>query len=115
MLHLNAEILPRAAPDVNRLARPATLIVTMTSCATCGRAWPAKYRVCPDDGTALVASERASADMTARSDGALALQAAPDEELAPGTFAGDYQIDLKIGEGGMGTVYGAHHALIGKR
>jgi serine/threonine-protein kinase len=52
---------------------------------------------------------------TTTSDGALALQTAPDEELAPGSLAGDYRIEQKIGEGGMGTVYGARHSLIGKR
>jgi serine/threonine-protein kinase len=36
-------------------------------------------------------------------------------ELAPGTEVGGYVIDNKIGEGGMGQVYGAKHPRIGKR
>jgi tRNA A-37 threonylcarbamoyl transferase component Bud32 len=40
--------------------------------------------------------------------------ATPDE-LAPGTLAGDYRIEEKIGEGGMGMVYRAIHPMIGKR
>ncbi|HET9989952.1 MAG TPA: serine/threonine-protein kinase, partial [Kofleriaceae bacterium] len=32
-----------------------------------------------------------------------------------GSLAGEYRIEHKIGEGGMGTVYGARHTLIGKR
>jgi serine/threonine-protein kinase len=44
--------------------------------------------------------------------------AAPPEDdvyLEPGTQLGEYQIEAKIGEGGMGVVYAAVHPLIGKR
>jgi serine/threonine-protein kinase len=37
------------------------------------------------------------------------------DEIAPGTRVGEYEIVQKIGEGGMGMVYGALHPLIGKR
>jgi len=52
--------------------------------------------------------------------GALApdLQQTPllsDEDLAPGSLVGEYRIEKKIGEGGMGAVYGAKHPVIGKR
>ncbi len=36
-------------------------------------------------------------------------------ELSPGTEVGGYVVEAKIGEGGMGVVYGAHHPRIGKR
>ncbi len=36
-------------------------------------------------------------------------------ELAPGMMVGDYQIEAKIGTGGMGEVFSAVHPLIGKR
>jgi serine/threonine-protein kinase len=72
--------------------------------------------VCPDDGSALVPGDATPADTTQlTTSGALALQTVADEELAPGTLVGEYQIEHKIGEGGMGTVYGARHPLIGKR
>ena len=39
----------------------------------------------------------------------------PNEDLPVGSLAGEYRIEKKIGEGGMGSVYGARHPLIGKR
>ncbi len=39
----------------------------------------------------------------------------PGGELPSGTTVGEYVIDKKIGEGGMGVVYSATHPLIGKR
>ncbi|HTR52043.1 MAG TPA: serine/threonine-protein kinase, partial [Kofleriaceae bacterium] len=35
--------------------------------------------------------------------------------LEPGTMLGDYRIEGKLGEGGMGVVFSAIHPLIGKR
>jgi serine/threonine-protein kinase len=40
---------------------------------------------------------------------------AEDAELQAGTEVAGYVIDAKIGQGGMGKVYGAHHPRIGKR
>jgi serine/threonine protein kinase len=36
-------------------------------------------------------------------------------KLSAGTLVGEYQILRRIGEGGMGTVYGAVHPIIGKK
>ena len=36
-------------------------------------------------------------------------------DVAPGTMVGEYRIESKIGEGGMGAVYAAVHPLIGKK
>ncbi len=38
-----------------------------------------------------------------------------DAEMALGTQVGEYQVTCKLGEGGMGTVFGAVHPLIGKK
>jgi eukaryotic-like serine/threonine-protein kinase len=52
-------------------------------------------------------------DQTAASPVSPALLAAP--ELDPGAMVGDYRIESKVGEGGMGVVYAAVHPVIGKR
>jgi serine/threonine-protein kinase len=36
-------------------------------------------------------------------------------DLLPGAMVGEYRVDKKIGEGGMGSVYSATHPMIGKR
>jgi serine/threonine-protein kinase len=37
-----------------------------------------------------------------------------DPELDPGSFAGDYRVDVPIGSGAFGTVYRGEHPVIGK-
>ncbi|NVB85742.1 MAG: protein kinase [Kofleriaceae bacterium] len=83
----------------------------MGACPRCGRQWPDGYQRCPEDGSTL-----APMMMTAATNsGALALAPQSDEDLPAGSLAGEYRIEKKIGEGGMGSVYGARHPLIGKR
>ncbi len=64
--------------------------------------------------TQLEQSEPASASCSARPrpTGPVAV---PPTGLAPQTRLGDWLIDRQIGAGGMGIVYAATHALIGKR
>src|SRR5262245_23883709 len=79
----------------------------MPGCPQCGRQWPDSYQRCPDDGATLIATHAGSA--------APELAYPSDEDLPVGSQAGEYRIEKKIGEGGMGAVYGARHPLIGKR
>jgi hypothetical protein len=46
---------------------------------------------------------------------AVAVQFVPGGDLQPGTVVGEYRVEGKLGEGGMGAVYSAVHPLIGKK
>src|SRR5258708_5736329 len=83
----------------------------MAVCGQCQRVWPDGYVACPDDGTRLVVTQLTVGGSTR------GFSTAPSTsvELAAGSLAGEDRIETKIGEGGMGTVYGARHPLIGKR
>jgi serine/threonine-protein kinase len=72
---------------------------TPKACPACGVRYPAEFKVCPRDATALVEPEVAEA---------------PDE-LVGVTLAGTYTIVRVIGEGGMGRVYEARHTRIGSK
>ncbi len=78
---------------------------------------------CPDDGMSLTMAADATVHPSAGHGGSAAAQAlaeaAPDPDVVPdlmaGFIVGEYRIDKKIGEGGMGAVYAAVHPMIGKR
>ena len=88
---------------------------------------PGKPRPRPPGGedlTDLTAVPASWADVAVAGEGdsratqeTAALPAAPGVayELAPGARLGEYEIERKIGEGGMGVVFSAIHPLIGKR
>src|SRR5687768_3541605 len=82
----------------------------MAGCPNCGRQWPDGYQRCPDDGTSLFPHAPSASGSAAPQ-----LSYDPNEDLPVGSLAGEYRIEKKIGEGGMGSVYGARHPLIGKR
>ncbi|MGE0550752.1 MAG: serine/threonine protein kinase [Kofleriaceae bacterium] len=98
----------------------------MPVCRKCKKEWPAEMTACPDDGwsfTVEVDQTQAPQDhgwganaTNATNAGNLAVaQPSEDSDLRPGTVVGEYRIEKKIGEGGMGAVYGAIHPLIGKK
>ena len=115
----------------------------MPICRTCNKQWPEGTNVCPDDGfvftmdfdgdTAMAASPPPPVTASATgarpavvphgsASAAVAVAEAPmnddfpmSTELVAGMVVGEYRIDKKIGEGGMGAVYSATHPMIGKR
>jgi serine/threonine-protein kinase len=87
----------------------------MAGCPQCGKHWPDDYQRCPEDGAALRASAMGMTSAAQTGAAVPALAPKSDEDLPAGSVAGEYRIEKKIGEGGMGSVYGARHPVIGKR
>jgi len=89
-------------------------------CPTCHDSFPDDTGSCPRDGTTLVVTQ-ALADAATLPELAAAPPAtapAPSgsfDSLVGATLANRYTILRRIGEGGMGAVYEARHAVIGKR
>src|SRR5712675_2069494 len=71
----------------------------MLHCPTCGRNYPLDVEMCPEDKTLL------QADATIASD-------VDWDPLIGKTLDEKYQLEERLGVGGMGTVYRAKHLLI---
>ena len=71
----------------------------MLHCPTCGRHYPAGVQVCPEDKSPL------QADATLHGDSI-------SDPLVGQILDDKYQIEERLGIGGMGTVYRARHVLI---
>ncbi|MEO7093239.1 MAG: protein kinase [Polyangiales bacterium] len=69
----------------------------------------------PWDGTADEDDEDPSDPPAPRQTVETAVITPREFDLAPGTKLGEYRIEAKIGQGGMGVVFSAVHPLIGKR
>jgi len=64
-------------------------------CPTCGQQWPDEQKFCPNDGSALKTSG--------------------SSDLVGSVIAGNYHIEKKLGEGGMGAVYLGKHVKMGRK
>ena len=67
----------------------------MKLCPTCGNQWPDEQKFCPNDGSAL--------------------KTAGTTDLVGSVIAGNYHIEKKLGEGGMGAVYLGQHVKMGRK
>ena len=73
----------------------------MKFCPECRESFPDLDEVCPTHGARLFA---------------ISAPNKPDYDALVGqTIDGRYQLDQKIGEGGMGVVYSAHHTILAKK
>ena len=67
----------------------------MKSCTVCGAEWEDETKFCPNDGTTLRSAEGA--------------------DLIGSIVGGNYHIEKKLGEGGMGAVYLGEHVKMGRK
>jgi eukaryotic-like serine/threonine-protein kinase len=74
----------------------------MRVCPTCRQIFAAGIKFCPYDGHALDEAEPAVTEV-------------PSDDLLGQLLAERYRLETRLGEGGMGVVYGGRHIIIDKR
>lgn len=89
----------------------------MNTCGVCGKSFSEDQKFCIYDGAPLEASAtpRAGPGRSAALKAVSPPELEPMGDLKPGTPVGEYVVTGKVGEGGMGTVYGGLHPVIEKK
>ncbi|MBL0213030.1 MAG: protein kinase [Myxococcales bacterium] len=122
---MSTRVLGSAAPAPVARAAPAPAVATPTAASAkqtiLGVATAADLKAppamqpSPTASSAAITGANPQPTVAGTAVGLGAPRYVPGGELPSGTHVGEYVIDKKIGEGGMGVVYSATHPLIGKR
>src|SRR5262249_59495138 len=97
-----------------QLTGPASSLLSVPFCRTCGAEYPPGTPFCLKDGAPLASPTGTDAYAPTTEAGRLVPQQ-PAPPIEMGIAVGEYRVTDPIGQGGMGVVYGGVHPIIGKK